>query len=83
MKDFYFTNNRFKFIALILVIIWLGFMLFFFLKAEEITKDPCSICAKRLGESVTCTTPNAVLLYKKVFYVNGTIESTIPGKLKW
>lgn len=53
-KDFYFTNSRFKFIAAVLVFIFLVFMLLFYLKGEEITNDPCSICAKKLGEDVTC-----------------------------
>ena len=63
MKEFYVTNNRFKFIALLLMIIFLIFMLVLFLKAEEISKDPCSICAERMGEEVTCYLGNLHRIY--------------------
>jgi len=29
-------------------------MLLIFLRGNEIANDPCSICAKKLGEDVTC-----------------------------
>jgi len=51
-KAFWITDSRFKFIAILLMIIWLGFMVLFFLKAEEITNNPCNVCAKRMDMPV-------------------------------
>ena len=70
-KTFYITDSRFKFIALILFLMWLGFMCFFFMKAEEITKDPCSICSKRMGENIICYTQSSNPI-SKTYYPNGS-----------
>jgi len=76
-KEYWITNSRFKFIAILLVLIWIGFMIFFFMKAEEITNDPCSICAKRMGEEVIC---KAGLTYitEKTYYPNGSESLKLP-----
>ena len=74
-KEYWITNSRFKFIALLLMIIWIGFMIFLFIKAEEITKNPCSICAKKMGEEVHCYIGNL----EKIFYPNYTIGTTGVG----
>ncbi len=55
-KTFWITDSRFKLIAILLMIIFLIFMAFFYLKADEITRDPCSICSERMGDKVMCTT---------------------------
>jgi len=53
-KTFWVTDNRFKFIALLLFLMFLVFMLLLFLKANEITRSPCSVCAARMSENVHC-----------------------------
>ena len=53
-KEYWITNSRFKFIAIILFLMFCIFMLLIFLRGNEIANDPCSICAKKLGEDVTC-----------------------------
>ncbi len=68
-KTFYFTDNRFKFIALILFIMFIIFMVVIFLKADEVTRDPCSICAERMGEEVNCYVGNL----QRTYYLNETI----------
>lgn len=74
MKEkFWLSDKRFYIIATILMLMWLGLMLFFYLKADEVTKHPCSICAEKIGEEVRCTTGG----YKpitKVFHPNFSIE---------
>jgi len=79
MKEFWITNSRFKFIALLLIIIWLGFMTLFYFKADEITKDPCSICAERMGEQVVCTTNAEFVPVSRIYYPNGTIYTEQKG----
>jgi len=54
-KEYWITNSRFKIILLVLVIFWIGIMTLFFLKADEVTKHPCSICSQKQGEQVLCT----------------------------
>ena len=53
-KEFFITNNRFKYIGLILFLMFLVFMFLIYLKADELTHDPCQLCAKKMGESVYC-----------------------------
>lgn len=53
-KEYWITNSRFKFIAILLVFIFLVFMALIFMRGTEIANDPCSICAKKMGEDVTC-----------------------------
>ena len=76
-KEYWITNSRFKYIGLLLMIIWLGFMVFFFMKAEEITKDPCLICSKKMGEEVICSTGTSIIV-KRIYYPNGSIVEDIP-----
>jgi len=78
MRKFWITDNRFKYIGLLLFLMFLVFMLFFYLKADEITKDPCSICSKRMGEKVFCSTQSAV----KIYYPNGSISTKIMGDIR-
>lgn len=60
----------------------------FYLKADEVTKDPCSICAKKLGEKVNCRT-NDLQPIVRDYYPNFTITqdtsnrkgALLPGQL--
>lgn len=79
-KEFWITNSRFKFIAVVLFLIFLILISFLYLKAEEVTKDPCSICAKRMGEKVLCTT-GTVNPITRTYFPNGNISETERGSL--
>jgi hypothetical protein len=57
MKAYWITDNRFKYIGIIVLLIWILFLVFLYFKADEITKDPCNLCAKRLGKDITCNIP--------------------------
>ena len=72
-KEYWITNSRFKIILICLMIMWLGIMILFYLKADEVTKDPCSVCAERVGEEVSCTLGTSGKIYEKVYYPNFTI----------
>ena len=76
-KDFWVTNSRFKYIGIILLIIWVGFMVFFFLKADEITKDPCAICSEKMGQEVVCTLTDTIPV-TRTYYPNGTVYTDTP-----
>ena len=70
---FNIDKDRFIIVAIILFLMWCGFMLFLYMKADEITKDPCSICAKRMGEKVRCTIQGFTPISRD-YYPNFTIE---------
>ncbi|NCC71447.1 hypothetical protein EOM09_07765, partial [bacterium] len=74
-KEFYFTNSRFKFIAGILLLIFLVFMFLIYLKAEEISKNPCKICAEKMGEDVICMNVEGVPI-TILFESNDLIEES-------
>ena len=71
-KAFRITDDRFKYIGLILFLMFIAFLVFFYIKADEITKSPCSVCAKMMGEKVTCTMQGFIPISKS-FYPNYTI----------
>lgn len=68
-KEFWITNSRFKFIALLLLLIFIIFMVVIFLKADEITRDPCSICAEKIGKNVNCYVGEL----QRTYFSNGSI----------
>lgn len=77
MKDFWITNSRFRIIIIVLIIMWLGLMLLFYLKADEVTKHPCSICANKTNELVTCYMGDTIQI-QRIYYPNFSIEDKIP-----
>lgn len=58
-----------------LMIIWFSIWYLLYLKADEITKDPCSICAKRMGKDVLCTqlTKGNLIPAQRYYFTNGSI----------
>jgi hypothetical protein len=73
-REFWISNRRFVIIAVILLLMWAWIMLFLYLKADEITKNPCSVCAKKMGETVKCTVMEPGLESQTlVFYPNLTV----------
>jgi len=75
-KEYWITNNRFKFIAMLLLIIFLVFMFVIYSKADEVTRDPCSICSERMGEEVVCMTQGTPQL-ERTYLPNGSIFNDI------
>ena len=43
-------------IAIALLILWGSFCFLVVNYAEDLRQDPCSICAKRMGEDIYCST---------------------------
>ena len=73
LKIFGIPIDRFYIIMVILIVMWLILMGFFYLKADEVTKDPCSICSERMGEEVTCYTSGMKPL-KRTYYPDYSIK---------
>jgi len=78
VKTYWLDRHRFLAIAIILLIMWGGFMIFYYFKADEITKDPCSICSKYMGEQVVCTSYNSMVPIHRNYYPNGSIITEKP-----
>jgi len=79
-KEYWITNSRFKLIVIIMVLMWIGVMTLFYLKADEVTKDPCSICSKYMGEEVICTSMvlGNTVPARRIYYPNGTVFNDLP-----
>jgi len=63
-------NKKFLIIILVLIVIWGSTFYFISSYAEELRNHPCSLCAKKIGEDVSCS----VLGATKIFLTNGSIE---------
>jgi len=79
--EYWITNSRFKFIAILLFLMFCVFMLLIFMRGTEIANDPCSICAKKLGEDVTCTSGYGIDA-KQIIYEGGIQNNEIENKWK-
>lgn len=79
MPTFWLDKQRFIIVVIGLMLIFFTLMGFLYLKADEITKDPCSICAEYHGEDVICRVGD-VLVSTRTYFPNGTIEDDIPNR---
>jgi len=70
---FLFSWRRLILVAIFLLLIFFGLITLLYLKADEITKDPCSICSQRMGEQVVCTTGEFKVI-SRIYYPNGSIK---------
>lgn len=58
-------------IAVILIMIIWGSLFFYIVKyGEDVKRDPCSVCAERIGDKVTCVYGTSTI----AFYPSGKIE---------
>jgi len=78
VKEFWITDSRFKFIAVILFLMFLIFMGLIYMRGTEIANDPCSICAKKMGEDVTCMTGSGLDMKQIVYDGDDITEENIP-----
>lgn len=69
-KIYWITDNRFKWISLLLFFMFIIFMTLLYLKADEITHNPCEICAQKSGEMVICSLGSQA----RIYYPNLTTE---------
>ncbi len=75
-KEYWITNNRFKYIGLILFLMFVFFMVLIYLKADELTHNPCELCAEKVGENVYCIIGDQ----QRTFFPNfSTVDSSFGG----
>ena len=73
----YFKSKRFIIIMVVLITMWLLLMLFFYLKADEITKHPCAICSAKVGTDIVCSTYDGSS--QMIFHPDFTIDKINSG----
>ena len=59
------------------MVIWIGFMGLVYLKADEITRHPCSICAEKMGDDILCTFKDTTNPVSQTYHRNGSITNTL------
>ena len=72
-------NKELKIVIAVMLIIWFSLLTFLYMKADAITKDPCSICSMKMGENVICTTNTEFGPVRRYYYPNGTIMNDEVG----
>ena len=73
-KRFNLKDKKFFAVMIFMGFVWLSLLAFFYIKTDEITKDPCSICANKSGENVFCTAyGSGAIPVTRTYYPNGTI----------
>lgn len=88
VKEYWVTDSRFKWMSLLLVFIFLVAMVVIVWQGENISKNPCSICAEKQGTDVSCSTidnsgrsktfsPDGTEIYREITNVNLTNISLI------
>lgn len=70
--DYWLSNKRFLVIAIILFTMFLILMAILVWQGENIARNPCQICAKKMGDKVTCSIVGSVS-QSRDFYPNFTI----------
>lgn len=70
-------RDRFYLIAGILFLIFLIFMGVVIWKADALTHNACQICAAKMGESITCTTPSGMGFATRTFFPNYNISDGV------
>ena len=59
--------------AVFLLIIWGSVFYLLYAKADEVTKDPCGICAKNMGTDVSCVAhKGGSIPVTRTYFPNGT-----------
>jgi len=66
-------NLRLVLLFLLILIIWGSIFALLWFKADEVTKNPCAVCAESIGKGVFCYTGMALNPEGRFFYPNGSI----------
>lgn len=72
MVNYLLGDKRFYTLLVVLFVMWLGVMGLFYLKADEVTHNPCELCAERLDREIFCTIAGGGSINNQIFYPNLT-----------
>lgn len=69
-----YKKKRFIVFVIFMIFVWSSLWLLFYLKADEITKDPCRICAEQFDENVLCSVSReGAIPVTRTYHTNGSI----------
>lgn len=68
----WYDRHRMMTVGIFLLIVWFSLLTFWWLKADAITRDPCSICSEYQGEDVVCRTQTFIPKIR-TYYPNGSV----------
>lgn len=72
-KSSWWDYKRMIIFGIFLLIIWGSIFVLLYLKADEVTKDPCAVCAKKMGTSVSCVSHRGGSIpLTRTYYPNGS-----------
>ena len=71
--DYFGGEKKFYIVMVVLIIMWLLLLGFFYLKADEVTKNPCSVCAKKQQENVVCSVGSIGGIVSRTYYTNYSV----------
>lgn len=71
-NSYLLSNRRFVIVVIVLLIIFFTFMTLFYLKGEELSRHPCSICAEVNGFPIMCYAPGLNPISQR-FDPNGSV----------
>lgn len=74
--DNWFERHRIITVSVVILVIWFSIFYLLWSKADEVTKDPCTICAENMGKDVFCTTQLGIPV-TKTYMVNGSTYTNI------
>lgn len=66
----FFDRNRVMALCFTSLIIWSSLFALIWFKGEALTTNPCTLCAKKIGENIQCTGTNLMPI---TFYENGSV----------
>lgn len=69
-------NPNFLIVVIVLIAIWMSFFIYLVKYGEEVRTDPCSLCSKRMGEKIFCTT-GGIEPQTRTYYPGGEIEEDV------
>lgn len=72
----WFDRHRFIVVIIAILLAWSPIVWLIYDKADEMTRQPCQLCAMKMGSTVSCTAYGGIPIHKN-FYVNGSITDDI------
>ena len=66
-------RNRVMLSLILIALVWSSLFFLFWSKGKELTTNPCSLCAEKIGRDITCRA-DIIDVGNIIFYENGSIK---------
>jgi len=71
-------THKFTVAVLVMVLIWGSLISYFIYYGYSVNKNPCTLCAERLGDDIRCSTQTTDIS-SITFYENGSVKTDYPN----